>query len=297
MFGNPFYHQSLRKIVASFGSIFANIFVIKKLGDNEVERLRVPLAYGPTEKFLARINDDPNLDRAHSIKLPRMSFEINSVTYDSSRKLNTIKRQISSKEDTNKLINHQYNGVPYNIGMELSIMSKYIDEANQIFEQIVPWFTPAFTVTINSIPELNYKDDMPIILQSVDLSDSYSDDWVSRREVVWTLSFEAKAMFYGPIMSRELIDKVIIDTYASSISADLDDPLQRQIIPRVIRSTTVIDPSDSKFTDEFGYIETVELFNDNKVRYPDTGIDVPTTHRLSIPIIDTNSKVYAPTIK
>lgn len=297
MFGKPFYHQTLRKLIASFGSIFSNIIVIKKLGDNEVEKIHVPLSYGPTEKFLARINSDPNLDRTYSIKLPRMAFEITSVSYDNDRKLNTIKKQISSKDSGGGSVNHQYNGVPYDINITLTIISKYIDEANQIFEQIVPWFTPGFTITVNTIPELNHKDDIPVILNSVSLDDSYSQDWSSRRQVMWNLSFLMKAMFYGPVMSRELITKAIVDTYAARISADVDDPMVRQTIPRVFRITTDVDPADAKFDDTFGYIETVETFNDDKVRDSNTGTDIQITHKISSNVIESETFVYKPTIK
>ncbi|MFN4975267.1 MAG: tail sheath stabilizer and completion protein [Bacteroidota bacterium] len=296
MFGKPFYHQSLKKLIASFGSIFSNVIVIKKLGQNEVERMRVPLAYGPTEKFLARLNSDPNLDRTYSIKLPRMAFEITSLSYDPDRKLNTIKKQISSGESSGT-VNHQYNGVPYDIGISLTVISKYIDEANQIFEQIVPWFTPGFTITVNTIPELNHKDDVPIILTGVALDDSYSQDWSSRRQVMWTFSFTMKAMFYGPVMSRDLITKAIVDTYAARISADVEDPMVRQTIPRVFRITTDIDPADAKFDETFGYIETVETFNDDKVRDSNTGVDITVTHRITSTIIDSDAVVYKPTIK
>lgn len=296
MFGKPFYHQTLRKLISSFGSIFSNIIIIKRLGDNEVERLHVPLAYGPTEKFLARLNSDPNLDRAYSIKLPRMAFEIASIGYDADRKLNTIKKQIS-KTDNSGIVNHQYNGVPYDIGITLTIISKYIDEANQIFEQIVPWFTPGFTITVNTIPELNHKDDIPVILNTVGLDDSYSQDWSSHRQVMWNLNFTMKAMFYGPVMSRELITKTIVDTYAARISADVDDPMVRQTIPRIFRVTTDIDPADAKFDETFGYIETVETFNDDKVRDSSTGVDVQITHRIASDVIDSGAVVYKPTLK
>jgi len=296
MFGKPFYHQTLRKLIATFGSIFCNIIIVKRLGDNEVEKIHVPLSYGPTERFLVRLNSDPNLDRTYQIKLPRMAFEIVSINYDADRKLNTIKKQIS-KTDNSGTVNHQYNGVPYDIGISLTIISKYIDEANQIFEQIVPWFTPGFTVTVNTIPELNHKDDIPVILNTVSMDDSYAEDWTSRRQVIWNLNFTMKAMFYGPVMSRELITKTIVDTYAARLSTDVDDPMQRQTIPRVFRVTTDIDPADATFDETFGYIETLEVFNDNKNRDPRTGLDVEATHRISVYMIDSVGVVYKPTLK
>lgn len=296
MFGRPFYHSTLRKIVASFGSIFANINVVKKLGENEIERIRVPLAYGPAERYLVRIQDDPDLQKSFAIKLPRMSFEIKSIEYDSQRKLNTIKRQFVPKDGSQGTVNHQYQGVPYRIGIELSILSKYIDDANQIVEQILPWFTPAFTISLNSIPEMEYIDDIPITLNSVTLQDNYEDDWKTRRDIIWTLSFDVKAMFYGPITDKQLITKSIVDTYAASF-VDINNPIDRQIVPRALRGIAEVIPSELSFKDEFGYTETTEAFNDDKVRDPVSGLDVPVTHRITTSNIPSKEKVYKPTIR
>jgi len=297
MFGRPFYHHTLRKLVASFGSIFANIYLIKRgENSNEIERIKVPLSYGPSERYLVRNIDDSDLTKSFAIKLPRMSFEIKSVEYDSQRKLNTIKRQISAKDGIQQTVNHQYQGVPYRITMELSILSKYIDDANQIVEQILPWFTPAFTISINSIPEMEYVDDIPITLTSVNLQDNYEDDWKTRRDIIWTLSFDVKAMFYGPIVDKELITKAIVDTYAAS-TLSLDDAMRRQTIPRSIRTIAEVIPSDSTFEDEFGYTETTQTFSDDKVRDPETGLDVTATHRIRTSIISSKEKIYNYTVK
>ncbi|CAB4141167.1 tail sheath stabilizer and completion protein [uncultured Caudovirales phage] len=296
MFGRPFYHSTLRKIVASFGSIFANINVVKKLGENEIERIRVPLAYGPAERYLVRIQDDPDLQKSFAVKLPRMSFEIKSIEYDSQRKLNTIKRQFVPKDGSQGTVNHQYQGVPYRIGIELSILSKYIDDANQIVEQILPWFTPAFTISLNSIPEMEYIDDIPITLNSVALQDNYEDDWKTRRDIIWTLSFDVKAMFYGPITDKQLITKSIVDTYAASF-INMENPMERQTVPRVLRSVAEVVSSDLSFRDEFGYTETTQAFSDDKVRDPVTGLDVSVTHKVATEIIKAKDKVYTPTIK
>lgn len=297
MFGRPFYHHTIRKIVASFGSIFANIYLIKRAANtNEVERIKVPLSYGPAERYLVRNVDDPELTKSFAAKLPRMSFEIKSVEYDSQRKLNTIKKQYSVKEDTQKTVNHQYQGVPYRIAIELSILSKYIDDANQIVEQILPWFTPAFTISINSIPEMEYVDDIPITLTSVNLQDNYEDDWKTRRDIIWTLSFDVKVMFYGPVTDKELITKVIVDTYAAS-AANLEDAMRRQTIPRSLRTITEVTPSNVTFEDEFGYIETTQAFSDDKVRDPQTGLDVSATHRIQTSLITCKEKIYNFVIK
>lgn len=297
MFGKPFYHNTLRKIVATFGSIFANVYVIKRSSNlNESERIKVPLSYGPAERFLVRIQDDPELDRSYAIKLPRMSFEIKSIDYDSQRKLNTIKRQAAPIENTSGTVLSQYQGVPYKLTMELSILSKYIDDANQIVEQILPWFTPTFTVSINSIPQMEYKDDIPITLIGVNLQDNYEDDWKTRRDIIWTLTFDVKMMFYGPIVDKNIITKSIIDTYAATY-VDIDDHMQRQTIPRIFRETAEISPSTATFVDPFGYTETIQSFSDSLRRDPVTGQDVPITHIISVPIISSKGKIYTPIIK
>jgi hypothetical protein len=268
MFGSPFYHHTMKKIVASFGALFANIFVVKRsTNNNELERIKVPLAYGPADRYLVRTIEDPDLTRRYSIKLPRMSFEIKSLQYDSSRKLNTLKTNIAAINNTQGSVLRQYQGVPYKISIDLSIISKYIDDANQIIEQILPWFTPAFTVTINSIPGMNYKDDIPITLTSLSLSDNYESDWNSRRDIIWTLSFDIQMMFYGPIVDKSIITTAITDIFNSSSNSVGD-------VARISRSTLEVTPQNATFLDDFGFIETIENFSDGLVKDPSTGNDV-----------------------
>lgn len=294
MFGQPFYHNTLRKIVASFGAIFANIYVVKR-GENstELERLKVPLAYGPAERYLVRTLEDPELNRNFAIKLPRMSFQISSIEYDSQRKLNTIKKNAAPISNVPGDVIRQYQGVPYKIGMELNIISKYINDANQIIEQILPWFTPAFTITINSIPEMEYKDDVAIVLNSVALQDNYDDDWTARRDIIWTLTFDIKAMFYGPMVNKELITTAITDVYTVA-GADLQDPRQLQTIARAGRGTLTATPPDATYKDEFGYTESFEGFFDGKVRDPVTGQDVTPTNKITPDVIPSKTKVETP---
>jgi hypothetical protein len=279
MFGNPFYHHTMKKVVASFGAIFANIFVIKRSENgNEIERIKVPLAYGPADRYLVRTLEDPDLTRRYAIKLPRMSFEIRSLQYDSSRKLNTLKTNIASINQQG-VVAKQYQGVPYKISMELSIISKYIDDANQIVEQILPWFTPAFTVTINSIPGMNYKDDIPITLTAISFSDNYEDDWKNRRDIIWTLSFDIQMMFYGPVVDKSIITTAISDIFNAS-SVDLNTN-ETQNISRVSRSTVEVTPPTATFLDDFGFAETIQDFSDGKVRDPVTGEDISIKNTLS----------------
>jgi hypothetical protein len=307
MFGKPFYHNTMRKIVASFGAIFSNIYVVKRAENSkELERIKVPLAYGPAERYLVRTLEDPELNRNFSIKLPRMSFQIMTVEYDSQRKLNTIKKNVSVIPENGGQIIRQYQGVPYKIGIELSIISKYINDANQIVEQILPWFTPAFTVTINSIPEMSYKDDIAIVLTGVALQDNYDDEWVTRRDIVWTLTFDVKAIFYGPMVDKDIITRTITDVY-NAAGADIENSTELQTVTRSSRSILEVTPPNATYKDEFGYTETFEGMFDKTstgempnyavVRDPNTGENTSAKHKISTTFIETRENVPEPKIK
>lgn len=257
MFYSPFYHFTIRKIVASFGALFANIYVVKRdATGKEVERIKVPLAYGPSERYIVRTQDDPDLSKNYAIKLPRMSFQINSLEYDSNRKLNTIKRNAQPINNTPSTVIRQYQGVPYKMTIELSIISKFIDEANQIIEQILPWFTPTYSVTINSIPSMNYKDDVAVTLQGLNLQDNYEDDWTVRRDIIWTLTFDVRLMFYGPILDKPVITRAITSTF-NGAQGDLANRQELESIAQTSSIITEVAPDDALFTDDFGYTETV----------------------------------------
>ena len=298
MFGDPFYHSTIRKIVASFGSLFSNIVVVKRAQNgNEIERLKVPLAYGPAERFLARLASGPEAKRGYAIKLPRIGFEITSIAYDSERKLNTIRKNIKEINGTNTQVSRQYQGVPYTIGIELSILSKYIDDANQILEQILPWFTPAFTITLNSISQMDYKDDVPITLTGVNLQDNYEDDWTSRRDIIFTLTFEIKTMFYGPIIDKAVITKAITDVYnATNVDNIANDP-ELQTVARAGRATVTPNPSNASFVDDYGFTETFEGFFDPKFREPSTGQDVIVYNTISPTAIESEESFPIPQVK
>lgn len=261
MFQSPFYHYTLRKIVASFGALFSNIYVVKRDKDGkEVERIKVPLAYGPAERYIVRTQEDPELSRNYAIKLPRMSFEIKQLDYDAERKLNTIRRNIQPVENQPSQVIRQYQGVPYKLTMELSIISKYIDDSNQIIEQILPYFTPAYAVTIKSIPKMKYTDDVSITLTSMNLQDNYEDDYVVRRDVIWTLSFEAKVMFYGPIFEKPVVRKATTNIAAGN---DLQGDLtQVEPLAKIESETT---PEDATYADEYGYIDKITDFTGKRI--------------------------------
>ena len=212
MFGSHFYHATMRKSVAVFGTLFNNISVVRLDGSGGIlNQIKVPLAYGPKQKFLSRIDQDTMSDASMAIKLPRMSFEITSLSVDSNKKENKRNRITTSDTDKTKrkTINTQ---VPYNIGMSLSIMAKNQDDGLQILEQIVPFFQPDYTVTIRPIDGwTNFKQDVPIILNDVSIEDSYDGDYVSRRVLTYTINFTMKMTFYSGVGTSSVIKNVDID--------------------------------------------------------------------------------------
>ena len=204
----PFYHQSIRKSVVAFGSLFNDIYI-----NMEDEILRVPLAYAPKQKWYNRIKDGKLEDgRTFSMTLPRMGFDIISYTYDSSRKRNTIMQTMKSHDssgvtgyDSNKKEQlYRYSEVPYNIEFGLYIMTKNMDTGLRIVEQILPYFKPEYTVTIN-FTDIDKQIDIPITLTAVESEDLYEDGFEERRTILWTLNFEAKTYFYGPIRDSKTI--------------------------------------------------------------------------------------------
>jgi|TARA_R100000231_G_scaffold132947_1_gene105668 hypothetical protein len=212
MFGGHFYHATMRKSVAVFGTLFNNINVIRKDGSGGIlSQIKVPLAYGPKQKFLARLDQEAGFDAPLAIKLPRMAFEISSLEIDDSQKLqkkNKIVETHGSDITKRKTINHY---TSYNIGMSLFILTKNQDDGLQIMEQILPYFQPDYTVTIKPVDNFTYKQDVPIILDSVSIDDQYEGDFTERRVLTYQLDFTMKMKFYGPTKDVGLIREVNVD--------------------------------------------------------------------------------------
>tara|TARA_Y100001972_G_scaffold95623_1_gene117776 strand:- start:32 stop:841 length:810 start_codon:yes stop_codon:yes gene_type:complete len=268
MFGDYFYHESLRKIVVAFGTIFNNINIQRKdSSGNVVQSIKVPLAYSPKEKFIARLDQQPDLveDRRVAVTLPRMGFEISGISYDPSRKLNrlgTVKKVRSSATD-GKIMNKQFNPVPYNINLNLYSFTASAEGGLQIIEQILPFFQPDYTVTIRTVPELNLVRDVPIILNNVNYEDTYSGDFTTRRAVVYTLGFTAKTYLYGPISQQRVIKETQTDMYTDTTNS----PKREQ---RIIITP---DPSSADADDDFGFTTTITSFEDAKNYNPTTDSD------------------------
>jgi hypothetical protein len=212
MFGTYFYHSHIRKTVAIFGTLFNNINVQRKdTNGTSVNNVKVPLSYGPKQKFLARLFEEPDLNAPEvAIRLPRMSFEITGMQYDTSIKLNKMNTIAQPNIHGQSTIR---NPVPYIISFQLSIYAKNQDDALQVVEQIIPYFNPEYVVTIKEIPSLNVSRDIPIVLQSVNYSDDYEGDFTSRRVLIYSLDFSMKTFFYGPITQNQgVIKDAIINT-------------------------------------------------------------------------------------
>lgn len=206
MFGTYFYHSHIRKTVAVFGTLFNDISVHRKdASGGVISYVKVPLSYGPKQKFLTRLFEEPDLNAPEvAIRLPRMSFEITGMQYDTSVKLN--KMNTLAKPDIHGQ-NTIRNPVPYILNFQLSVYAKNQDDALQVVEQILPMFNPEYVVTLKEIPELDIKRDIPIVLQSVTYSDDYEGDFTSRRVLIYTLEFTMKTFFYGPIKQNQAIIK------------------------------------------------------------------------------------------
>ena len=264
MLGTYTYHEIIRKTVVGFGTLFNNIELRRTKG-SKTEVMKVPLAYGPKQKFLARLRQVGDLttqDQAQ-ITLPRVSFEIQGISYDPTRKLSPISAIRNTKADGNEA--KSFMPVPYNINFELAILAKNQDDSLQILEQILPYFQPSFNLTMNLIPDLGEKRDYPVTLTSVDYSDEYEGDYDTRRTLVYTLQFVAKTYLYGPVndATGEVIKKVQVD-YATN--------MDRQA-PRELRYTVQPDPLTADPGDDFGFNEFTSHFVDSKDYNPVTGQD------------------------
>lgn len=195
-----FYHEIFRKTVIGFGTLFNNITIRKTNSSGDViSILKVPLAYGPTQKFLARLDQNPNINAPTSLSLPRMSFEMNGMTYDPARKTTSTQTFISQKLSEKSKAHKTFMPVPYSMNFELSIMSKTNEDALEIIEQILPFFQPQYNITINLVDEIGEKRDVPIILENISMDDQYEGDFTTRRALIYTIRFSAKTYLFGPV--------------------------------------------------------------------------------------------------
>jgi hypothetical protein len=283
MLGNYFYHRGIRKTVTAFGTLFNNI-QIRHFDDadvNPVSVLKVPLAYGPIQKFLARIEQNASGDRKTALTLPRMSFEMTSIDYDAQRKSSITQTFKASKIEDGKSVNKVFMPVPYNIGFELNIMGKLQDDVHQIVEQILPYFQPAFNISVTLIPEINEKRDLPITLNRIGFRDDYEDNFSTRRLLIYTLNFTVKTYFFNEIPedSQGYIKKVQVD-YATDAILNAKREVRYTVTPKALQdynNDNIIDSTDDaliEFGDDFGFNDEIVEFQDFKTYSTSQGIDV-----------------------
>ena len=266
MLGQQFYHETMRKVVVAFGTMFNNIQLVRMNNAGEVtQTMKVPLAYGPKNKWLARLREDPNLTKKVAVTLPRIGFEIQTISYDSSRKLNSIQKlkKVNSSAQ-GKTMSQQFMPVPYNMDFQLNIMAKNSDDALQIVEQILPFFQPDYTVTLNDNAAMGTTRDVPIVLTNVGYEDNYEADMITRRAIIYTLDFTAKFYLYGPVTDQKVIKTVQVDQYTDM---PVNTPKREQ------RYSVAPSPASADADDDFGFNETTSFFEDAKNYDETTGTD------------------------
>ena len=313
MLGVTYYHETIRKYVAVFGTLFNDINIQRRNSAGVItEQIKVPIEYSAKDRLLLHIRKMSTTNAGVQTTLPRMGFVLNGITYDGTRKLNTMGQVYAANTaaSTSTLLK-QYNPVPYNFDFELTAAVDNAEDGAQIFEQIVPFFTPEFTVSVNLIPSMNIKPDVSIILNSTTTEDSYEGDFTTRREIVWTFGFQLKGYIYPDVKSGSVTKSVIVNLRMPAeeadvpeyiiledstdfsknyllLDADAGSPTATGIMKFITeesststgaagiksRLTVTPGPGDVTANDDFGYTETFEHFEDNIDTNLTTGLDV-----------------------
>jgi len=259
MFGTYFYHEKIRKCVAIFGRMFNDIYVIRKNSSGGgVSQLKVPLSYAPKHRYLERIreNADLNQDTSVAIKLPRMSFEITNFSYDTSRQLTkTSTFNTVGTASTNR--KKFFPPVPWTLNFQLNIYAKNQDDALQIVEQILPYFNPQYTLTIKPFSDdyPDFKEDIPIIIQSLGFSDDFEGSYDQRRTIVYQLDFEMKINFHGPVTTSNIIRTAKAELFNMDVGLGGDSDLSLETITITPNPISIIGLADS----DFGFTTTIDL--------------------------------------
>ena len=229
MFNNEFYHETIRRYVVVFGTMFNDMVVHRRnAAGTIVKRLKVPIAYGPRAKFLSRIKQDPTLTKPDAISLPRMSFQIVGYNYDPARKLQTVGQMRGAVANTS-LNGAVYNPVPYNIDFELSIYVLNAEDGTMLIEQILPFFTPEWTNTMKLVDDIDLRMDVPVVLNTINTEDTYEDAYENRRTIIHTLNFTMKGYIFGPVKNKDVIliantRTFVIDGFSASLEGANSGP-------------------------------------------------------------------------
>jgi hypothetical protein len=283
MLGTHFYHRIIRKCVVAFGTLFNNITLVRynKDGTTSHERFKVPLNYAPKEKFIYKILQDPNLVKSVAVSVPRMSFEIAGFDYDSSRKQQSTISNFATATATNK-VKQQYLPIPYNIDFSLSIYVRNHEDGTQIVEQILPYFTPDYTMSVNLMSEMGRKYDFPVILNDVSQQIDYEGNELGTRLITWTLNFTSKAWIFGPVKTSNIILGVAKDplgntygepgnTYSGGATTHIYNDINRAPTQKLYLSTNGANVANVRFVQSevvrarannlYGYVEWFDANN------------------------------------
>jgi len=276
-----FYNEIFRKTIIGFGTLFNDITV-----KQEDSTIKVPLAYGPTQKFLARLEESPDLNKRTSLTLPRMSFEFTGLQYDATRKVTTTQQFTVKDNTTGKNTNKAYMPVPYSMQFELSIMTKLNDDALQIVEQILPYFQPQYNLTVNLLSTMKEKRDIPVILENVTMDDQYEGNFTTRRVLLYTLRFSAKTYLFGPITSatKDIIKKVGVK-YMAGGSTSVERDVTYTVTPRATKDYT--GDVLTNLTEDIDALQTSITVNDGSALTAETYIDID-DEQMYIKQIDSN---------
>lgn len=233
MLAETFSHGLIKDFVVAFGTLFNNIKINRRAASGEdSDTIAVPLSYAPQQRYIERITQDLNLDRPVGMSLPRMSFELVSLNYAAERKLNTMQRYYGRRTDSsNTEIATTYAPVPYDINFQLSCYIANIEDGTHIIEQILPYFTPEFTVSLKSVTELGVNMDVPLVLNSVNVEDNFEAGFDERRVIIWTLDFTMKGHLFGPVSNSGIINKIKINLHPTTNTSITDNYEQIYITP------------------------------------------------------------------
>ena len=265
MLGSHFYNQIVRKNIIAFGTLFNNI-VLKSTDPSDgtvLEEMKVPLAYGPKQKFIVRLEENTSNSKV-AITLPRLYFEMTSIDYDSTRKTSPIQKYKTIINDNGGEVRVQYVPVPYNLSFELGIIAKSQDDGLQILEQILPFFQPNFNITLNMITDMEEKRDIAIVLNNINYEDDWDDNFLDRRSIVWTLNFTAKSYIYGPYTNTGIIRKATIYESVGDLAQSRRNAAY-SYSPKALEDKNndgVINAADDELiisTDDFGFNEGIEI--------------------------------------
>lgn len=257
----PYYFNTIKKMVIIFGNIFNDIYINRTNADGSPNALiKVPIEYAPKDKLLARLGGDPELTRQAGIVLPVMSFEFGNLQYDQARHLQSVRQKRLTLEGDPNHAKTQFTPVAYNFPVNLYIYVKNAEDGAKIVEQILPFFSPEFTVAADMVPEMGQIRDIPIELISVSQQDLYDSKWTDRRSLIWTLSFQMRGYFWGPVKLKPFIKFSEINHFVGTTTDHGDNLLKITVTPGLdangnptSNSALSVDPLTIYATDDFGF--------------------------------------------